>query len=374
MRIAFYAPMKPPDHAVPSGDRTMAQLLGEALARGGHAVELASRLVTWSAEPDYGDLRRLEYEASAEAARLAARWRDGAEAPDVWFTYHLYHRAPDLVGPQVTADLGIPYVVVEASRAARRARDAWREHFRRADKALFAADAVAAVSRHDLVGLERALPAERLRLMPPFIDCAAFDPGRPPDDPAAREGRPVRLLAAGMMRLGRKADSYRVLADALRMLPPDAPAYTLTVAGDGPERRTVERNFAGLPATFLGRVPFDEMAAIYARHDVFAWPAIDEPYGLVFLEAQASGLPVIGSDARGVPDIVAAGETGLLPPSGDPAAFRDALVTLMCDAERRETMGRAARDYVRTRHDIPAATAWLDDLLADVTRTRERSA
>ncbi len=370
MRIAFYSPMKPPDHAVPSGDRAMARLLAAALERAGHTVELVSRLGTWCRTPDPAGLAALEREAQAEGTRIAAGWRDAGTRPDLWLTYHLYHKAPDLVGPQVTADLSIPYVAIEASRAARRARDAWRPHFERAERALRAADAVVAVSRHDLKGLEEALPAEKVYLMPPFIDAAAFR-GTPRAERA--EDGPLALLSAAMMRPGRKADSFRVLADAFRRLLETAD-LTLAVAGDGPERRTVEAMFRGTPTTFLGNVPHEEMAAVYAGHDLFVWPAIDEPWGIVFLEAQAAGLPVVGSDARGVPDIVAEGVTGLLPPSGDTLGFSAAMASLIHDQARRAAMGAAAREHVARRHDIGAAARWLDDLLTGIVAARGRPA
>ncbi len=91
MRIAFYAPLKPPDHPVPSGDRRMARLLVEALRRAGHRVELASRLR--SREPQGDPLRQRAIAARGRrtAERLIAAWRARpvAERPAAWFTYHL---------------------------------------------------------------------------------------------------------------------------------------------------------------------------------------------------------------------------------------------------------------------------------------------
>ena len=121
MRVAFYAPMKPPGHPVPSGDRRMARLLIEALRRGGHEVALASRLRSWDRGLDPARPARIEALGARVADRLVRRWRGAPDRPDAWFTYHLYHKAPDWLGPPVAAALGIPYVVAEASHAPQRA-------------------------------------------------------------------------------------------------------------------------------------------------------------------------------------------------------------------------------------------------------------
>ena len=114
MRVAVYAPMKPPDDPVPSGDRKAARMLAAALELAGHRTVLASRLVTWIAEPDPARDAVLAAAAAAEIARLREAWTSGPDRPDAWLTYHLYHRAPDLLGPAMADALDIPYLVVEA--------------------------------------------------------------------------------------------------------------------------------------------------------------------------------------------------------------------------------------------------------------------
>ena len=91
MHIAFYAPMKPPDSAIPSGEREMARNLVGALERH-HTVEIASR---FSSHDGTGNARRQDRIAAIGenlAARLVRRWRTGYPGvPDAWFTYHVYH-------------------------------------------------------------------------------------------------------------------------------------------------------------------------------------------------------------------------------------------------------------------------------------------
>ena len=81
MRIAFYAPMKPPDHQVPSGDRRMARLLMQALRGAGHEVELASRLRSWEGQGDRRRQARIRGDAARLAERLIRRWRDAENRP-----------------------------------------------------------------------------------------------------------------------------------------------------------------------------------------------------------------------------------------------------------------------------------------------------
>ena len=96
------------------------------------------------------------------------------------------------------------------------------------------------------------------------------------------------------------------------------------------------------------------------------WPAIDEAIGIVFLEAQACGVPVVGAATPGVAAVVSAGQTGLLAPVGDAAAFAAAVRRLVTDGELRGRMGDAAFAYVRQHHDLPRAAARLDAMLRGV--------
>ena len=127
MRIAFYAPLKPPTHVTPSGDRRVAGLLMDALERVADHVELVSTFRSFDADGDAARQEALRAQGQALAERLVAQWRAGPAAlrPDLWFTYHVYYKAPDWLGPAVSAALGIPYVIAEASYAQKRASGPW---------------------------------------------------------------------------------------------------------------------------------------------------------------------------------------------------------------------------------------------------------
>ena len=359
MKIAFYAPMKSPDHPVPSGDRTVARLLFATLESMGHEVCLASSLRSW----DGGDprrQRRLACAGAREAAELVGRWR--RRRPGLWFTYHLYHKAPDHLGPRVADALDLPYVVAEPSVSSARKTGPWREGHARSLAALARADALLPVTENDREGLLSAgLPADRMILLAPFVD----DSPSPAPRAKARMSLARRWDVAGdgplaavvaMMRPGDKLASYRLLAEALATL--DRPQLRLLVLGDGPCRGEVEALLAGR-AAFAGELPPDEVRAVLGGCDMLLWPAVNEAYGMALLAAQVAGLPVVAGHAPGVAEIVAHGETGLLAAPGDAAAFARAAAALIDCPQRREAMGRAAAARARARHSRAAAAATL---------------
>src|SRR5215469_8512633 len=176
MRIAFYAPLKPPDHATPSGDRRVARLLFEALRLAGHEPVLASHLRGLDPVGRPFRQKRLAAHGRQTAERLIARWRARPEsAPGLWFTYHLYYKAPDWLGPAVSAALGIPYVVAEASFAAKRAGGPWARGHRAVGEALRRADAVIGLNSADRDGVLPSLRDPRQWFaMPPFVNAASY--------------------------------------------------------------------------------------------------------------------------------------------------------------------------------------------------------
>ena len=93
---------------------------------------------------------------------------------------------------------------------------------------------------------------------------------------------------------------------------------------------------------FLGPRPPEELVAIYQAADIVAVPSYNESFGLVAVEAQATGTPVVAARVGGLPLAVADGETGVLVDGHDPAAWADALEALLDDDARRISMAEAA--------------------------------
>jgi glycosyltransferase involved in cell wall biosynthesis len=367
MRVLLHTPLKPPDHPVPSGDREMARGLARLLAHLGHRVVMpaASRMPAGVPAPQ--DHLALERRARAQAARLIARWRRlparHPERFDLWFTYHCYYRKPDWLGPLVSRALGIPYVIAEASHAPRRAQGPTRLGHRAVERALAAADLVFTVNPRDRAGVKARLrPGAHQLWLPPFIDVRPFAAGR--------GRRPVNdvpvLLAVGMMRTRDKLESYRVLARALAQL--GDRRWRAVLVGDGPARPEIEALMAPLGARveFAGAVRHAALVERYASADLYVWPAINEAYGMAFLEAQAAGLPVVAGRTGGVPAVVADGVTGLLTPSGDAGAFAAAMARLLDRPDERARLAANAAPRIVAQHSDAAAARVLARALASL--------
>ncbi|MEM7776302.1 MAG: glycosyltransferase family 4 protein [Pseudomonadota bacterium] len=362
MQIAFQATLKPPDHPVPSGDRLMARLLMSALDRIGD-VRVASRFVSRSRSPDPAHLTAIRSAALAEADKLIKAYTDGSWRPDVWLTYHLYYKAPDWIGATVSAALGIPYVVAEASYAGKRDRDAWAPWQADAVTQMRAADLIFCFSQLDRVGLAKVVAPDRLRDLAPFLDTKAFD--RSAERSLRREG-PVQLVTVAMMRHDAKLESYRHIAGALQQLSPHH--WHWHVVGDGAAEADVRAASASLdPAriTWHGRLESVDVRRVLREADVFVWPGVREGFGMAYLEAQALGLPVVAFRTGGVPAVVRHGETGLLVDDQTADAFAGALYRLIADPDLRARMGRAARHFVlRERSLVHASNVIAEGLAA----------
>ncbi len=372
-RILFYAPLKPPTHSVPSGDRTMARLLMLALRQGGFDAVLASRLRARIADP-HATLAQQTMRAQAWgiADRMIAKLKalPKRARPKAFFTYHLYYKAVDWIGPRVAGALAIPYLVAEASHAPKRAAGAWAFNHAGAESAIAAADAIFCLNPSDKECLARIADRRALVDLPPFLDLQSFAPVVP-ERAAARGALAARydldsrrpwLLAVGMMRKGDKLASYQVLVEALRRAKLTRPL--LLIVGAGEAQAEVRHAFRDAPCDvrFLGALPVEQLVGPYAASDLLVWPAINEAFGMALLEAQACGLPVLAGASGGVPAIVADGKTGFLAPPGDAAAFAAGLKrALKSDLPK---LGKAARAKVARRHDLPAAAATLVRILA----------
>jgi glycosyltransferase involved in cell wall biosynthesis len=376
VRIAFYAPLKAPGQGfAPSGDRRVAGLLMAALAHSGERVELVSTFRSYDADGDRERQTALRAQGETLGRALAAQWQGqpSSERPDLWFTYHLYYKAPDWLGPIVAASLGIPYVIAEASYAPKRAGGPWVLGHESSAAAIRQAALLVCPTRDDIAGLRELVPQERILHLPPFLD---LEPYRSAG--ATREENRARLAAehkldtgvpwiavVAMMRHGDKLASYRALAATLARVA-DLP-WRLVVVGDGPARaevRTALESAVPGKTLFLGEVKTRDIAQVYAACDLTVWPAINEAYGMALLEAQAAGLPVVSCAMRGVPDVVVDGETGILVKDNDFEALARELRGLLLDHERRRGLGRGAAAFVLRERSLEMAAGRLSRALA----------
>ena len=378
MRIAFYAPLNAPIDGTPSGDRRVGALLTQALRLGGHDVNLVSTFRSFDGAGEPQRQEQLRDEGLKIAKRLVERWRTAAiDRPQLWFTYHLYYKAPDWLGPLASRALDVPYVVAEASHAEKRAAGPWALGHHACENAIRHAALLLCPTREDMPALAKVRKsAERIVHVPPFLDASLLRASA--GDRAAHRARLAAthridasspwLLAVGMMRPGDKLASYQALARVLALL--EDLQWTLLIAGDGAARAQVVSAFAEhVPGrvAFLGELGPVALAGVYAACDLMVWPAVNEAYGMALLEAQAAGLPAVAGKVRGVPEVVQHGQTGLLAPGNDDAALSACVRALLTAPERRRAMGAAAAEFVRDNRSLEVAAQQLTRHLARCT-------
>jgi glycosyltransferase involved in cell wall biosynthesis len=343
----------------------------DALAHAGHRVEVASTFRSYDGEGDAARQAALRSQGEMLAAQLAEQWlaMPAADRPALWFTYHLYYKAPDWLGPSVSQALGIPYVIAEASYAEKRAGGPWQLGHEGSAAAIRHAATVFCPTRDDIGGLARIIESKRIVHLPPFLDAAPYVAAIARREElraalAAERGLDAAvpwIAVVAMMRTGDKLASYRLLAEATQRL--DDLPWQLLVCGDGAVRAEVEKLFDSR-ACFLGSLRQRRIAEVLAASDLCAWPAVNEAYGMALLEAEAAGVPVVSCATRGVPDVVLDGRTGVLVPYGDEDAFAGAVRALLIDHERRRALGREAARYVAAERSLEAASARIGAVLS----------
>ena len=368
MHVLFYAPFKPLGHALPSGDLVIATSLFDHLTGGGHQVEVASKLRArwiywkpWLWPQVVTERHRL--------VRVAQRTR-----PDLWLTYHTYYKAPDVLGPTICRAAGLPYVIFQGSYATQRRRSLKTgPGYLLNKKALLAARHVLANRQEDMVNLGRLLPKDRLTYVAPGIHPGDFQFSREARDELRRTwgvGDRVLVLSAAMFRPGVKTRGLSMVIETCGRLLREGADLMLAIAGEGKERLVLEELAARhLPGRiyFAGQLPRSEMHRFYSAGDLFVFPGFDESLGMVYLEAQSCGLPVVALADGGIPEVVDQGRTGLLAPLDNPADFGARVEQLISNPSLREAMGRAAATYVREKHDLKRNYENIEQILANCT-------
>ena len=353
MKILFYAPFKPLDHAHPSGDLVTATEIVDYLIKKGHQVVAASSLrCRWIYWKPW-----LWPKLIVEKRKVVRRFLK--DDYDLWFTYHTYYKAPDLLGPYATSKLTIPYVIFQGIYSTKRRRKLKTlPGFYLNRDVLRAARHVFINKTVDWINLKRLLPNERISYLAPGIypDQFCFDPN-------ARQALRTQwnigdvpvVFSAAMFRADVKTEGLIWVIRACGELVRRGHHLRLVIAGDGKERDKLQRLAEEqLPERFhfAGEIPRSEMFRYYSASDVFAFPGIQESLGMVFLEAQSCGLPVVAFDNAGVPEAVQDGRTGFLVPMYAVKPFADAIERLLKNKDLRQQMSRAAQAHIRQNHDL----------------------
>jgi phosphatidylinositol alpha-1,6-mannosyltransferase len=214
-----------------------------------------------------------------------------------------------------------------------------------------------------------------LRRLAPGVDTEAYHPGVDGSEIRRRHGlddRPVVVCVSRLVpRKGQDALIRALPAIRRRVL-----GAALLVVGGGPYRPTLQRLAAEAgvadDVAFTGSVPWEELPAHYAAGDVYAMPCrtrrggLDvEGLGIVYLEASATGLPVVAGDSGGAPDAVRDGETGYVVGGRDLDAIAERVATLLADRDLARRLGAAGRAWVEAEWCWQAQADRMRALLAD---------
>jgi glycosyltransferase involved in cell wall biosynthesis/peptidoglycan/xylan/chitin deacetylase (PgdA/CDA1 family) len=166
-----------------------------------------------------------------------------------------------------------------------------------------------------------------------------------PEPPSV--GQPVRFVSSGQMI---KRKGFDILLKACELLPPDG--WSLTLAGDGPLRHTLEEEFSSRwnsnRIVFVGQVPYEKRASVFAGQHAFVFPSRWDGWGMVVPEALAAGLPVIATDqVISAHEFVRDGLNGFLVPASDPAALADRMAFFIEHPDSIPVMGASGRDALK---------------------------
>ncbi|GAA2225904.1 glycosyltransferase family 4 protein [Kitasatospora cystarginea] len=208
--------------------------------------------------------------------------------------------------------------------------------------------------------------AKRMVQLPPGVDEQTFRPDSGGAEIRARLGLSDRPVVVCVSRLVPRKGQDTLIA-AMPQILASVPDAVLLIVGGGPYlpelRKLAEAKGVSGSVRFTGAVPWEELPAHYGAGDVFAMPCrtrrggLDvEGLGIVYLEASATGLPVVAGDSGGAPDAVLEGETGYVVSGRSAAAAAERIVRLLHDEELRRRMGEAGRRWVER--------SWRWDLLA----------
>ena len=366
MKIAYYMPFKTMGHPHPSGDLIIGSELYEHLKKG-NTIEIASTLrARWIYYNPFSLLQLF-----LERHRIVKHLKK--HPPELWFSYHSYYKAPDLLGPYCSDKLKTPYVIFQGIYSTKRRKNLWTLPGFLLNKAtLEKATHIFTNKRVDYKNLLRLIPPARLTYIAPGIHPQDFEfsleqrKGLRPQWAAENE---VLIMTAAMMRPGVKTDGISKVIKACASLSGKGHQIRLLIAGDGESRaeltQEAERLLPGR-VYFLGKVPRRELYKYYSSADIFAFPGIQESLGMVYLEAQSCRLPAVAFEDWGGKETIQHNQTGLLSPAAEPERFTNHLEQLIVNPTFRHTLANNAERHIRTNHNLKDNYNALDKKLKEL--------
>lgn len=366
--------MKSPNHPRPSGDRQIARLFIRALQLKNHEVTIMSELRAWEGQGNVSTQQAIEAKATEESNQIirTIQSNNAKNRPNIWLTYHLYHKAPDWIGPRVAKALNIPYVVIEASYAEKQTDGAWRSGCAQTLVALEIASAIICLNPMDIPALQN-LPNyhHKIHRLMPFMQPAP----KPSKSKTILRQQIAKtydvnpalpwVICVAMMRNDAKYDSYQQLHQSITGI---KTPFQLLLIGDGNVKKQLEVLFDQQQTRFLGQLSRDQIFNCLYASDVFAWPAINEAICMAILEAQSCGLPVVAGREGAISDIIQDQVTGFLCEPNNATQFSIQLQQLLQSTRLREQFTHAAADHFQQHHTLEAGANSLDEILNSINR------
>jgi phosphatidylinositol alpha-1,6-mannosyltransferase len=220
-------------------------------------------------------------------------------------------------------------------------------------KAVYRHAVAALANSHNTAEMLASLGVARakIHIVHPAVDADRFHPRVDGSDIRRRYARPDEVLLLSVGRLQRRK-GHDVAIEAIGLLRDECPNLRYVIAGDGDERTRLESLAAAHGVQdrviFAGIVDDAELPAYYGACDIFLLPNREdegdiEGFGIVFLEAAATGKPVIGGNSGGVPEAIERGVTGLLVEGADARSVAAGIRALATSEDMRRRMGAAGR-------------------------------
>lgn len=370
MRVAFAFPNKPLSVKTPSGDRTIAESIISSFKMRGHlCVEMTDFRSRWF-WLNLSALARLP-SSLLKTVKLYRYF-----SPHVWITYHSYYKSPDLFGWWL-ASPSVPYVIIQPMRAGKRHKRARTKIGALInDMAIRRSDLLISNNLKDVEALRDFAPSKNIHYIPPGIFPELFSRDV---EAAARlrfelsipSGLPV-LLTVSRFREGVKWESLMFLFESLALLSKKR-KFILLVIGSGPLESRVRAWAHRLlkdRAVFLGEKKRTELSPYYSLADIFVFPGIGESLGMVYLEAQSCGCPVVALRGEGVEQVVSSGRTGILVSSHDILSYAKAIDFMLQNPVLLEKMGKESVEFVVKERNAHINNASLVRLIEDLVKKR----
>jgi glycosyltransferase involved in cell wall biosynthesis len=219
------------------------------------------------------------------------------------------------------------------------------------EKTAHDADLIVTISNYSLKKIRKCynIQSGKIRIAPNGVDTERFKPIQTSKAVKLQFGlgsSPIVLFVGSL--IPRKGLPFMV--EAAEKVIKEKPETQFLIVGEGPLKNQLTQSLAACNLSgnfkFMGKVSDDLLPSVYGCADVFVLPSIQEGQGIVLLEAQAAGKPVVAFDIGGVNETVRNKETGLLVKRGSTEELADALLRLLSDTDLREKMGADGRTFV----------------------------